>query len=234
MKIWLYVEGESDRLALTELWVRWQEALQSRGHGIRIIPLEAKPRFLKKIGPRAAEKLAASGRDIVVALPDFYPNVPYANTDLRHETVDQLRELQRRAVARALENVFRIGGENLSQALTRFFASTLKHDMEMLLLAAKDQLRDVLGTKDRLGNWRAPVEEQDQQGRHPKRIVEELFRTKTAPKRAYRDTKDAPAVMRKVRDIRQIVFLESGIVNCPLFKEMLDWVGGMTGVPAYA
>jgi len=42
MKVWIYVEGESDRLGLRALWANWREQLRTAGHGIKIIPLTSK------------------------------------------------------------------------------------------------------------------------------------------------------------------------------------------------
>jgi hypothetical protein len=232
VKVWVFVEGESDRLALNALWDNWSAALRNKGWGLRVLPLDTKDRFLRKIGPRAAEKLKADADDLVVGLPDYYPNAPYANTDLRHETVAQLQDLQREVVEAALIKNHRLQREGLTEALERFCPSAFKHDMEMLLLAAKEQLRRVLCTPQRLRGWRIPVEGQDQQ-KPPKRIVEQLFRTKTPRKRAYRETKDAPAVLRRAKDVADLLFLENGRENCPVFKAVLDWVGEKTGIPAY-
>lgn len=233
MKIWVYVEGESDRLALQALWDQWISELRSKGCGLRTIKLDTKDKFLRKIGPLAAEKLVHGPEDLVIGLPDFYPNAPYAETTRKHETVQELQELQRSAVAKDLERIFGLRGHRLDQAMKRFWPSALKHDLEMLLLAAKEQLRQVIGTKDRLGRWSLPVEDQDQI-RPPKRIVEELFRTKRPMKRAYRDTKDAPAVLKKVEYVPDLLFTSGGKLNCPVFKSVLDWVGEITGVPAYS
>lgn len=233
MKVWVFVEGESDRLALNALWGNWRNALRDKGWGLQVLPLDTKDKFLRKVGPRAAEKLKADADDLVVGLPDYYPNAPYADSDLKHETVEQLQALQAGAVDRALVAIYSLQGENLRRALDRFRPSVLKHDMEMLLLAAKEQLRKVLGTREHLGKWKIPVEEQDQQN-PPKRIVEELFRTKSQKKRSYRETIHAPAVLSAVTDLRQLIYLENGSLNCPVFKAMLDWVGENTGVTAYS
>ena len=101
-----------------------------------------------------------------------------------------------------------------------------------LLLAAVEHLRAALGTRERLGTWRTPVEDQDQ-ARPPKRVVEELFRTKSCEKREYRDTRDARSVLARVENVRDILYTESGQVTCPVFKAMLDWLGGRLGTPAY-
>jgi hypothetical protein len=114
----------------------------------------------------------------------------------------------------------------------RFFPSAFKYEMEMLLLAAKDQLRDVIGTSDQLEGWRTPVEDQNQM-MPPKKIVEGLFKAKAPTRRGYRPTRDAPDVLRRVAEISDLLFLEDGSQNCPVFKTVLDWVGEKTGTPAY-
>lgn len=125
-----------------------------------------------------------------------------------------------------------LAGE-INSCVARFLGTALKHDLEMLLLAAKEELRGHLRTADRLDDsWRKPVEDQNQE-RPPKRVVEELFRTKSAKKRAYRDTKDAPAVLRRIENIRTILYDSTRQMQCPVFKSMLDWVGDRTGVRAY-
>ena len=102
----------------------------------------------------------------------------------------------------------------------------------MLLLAAREELRAYLGTSDQLGGWRNPVEEQNQE-RPPKYIVEELFITKSYTRHAYRDTKDASAILRNVTDIKTIIHNSNHQIKCPVFKALLDWIGEKTTIPAY-
>jgi hypothetical protein len=233
VKAWVYVEGESDVLALNALWQPWLSRLRAERHTIEIIALIDKARYFKKIGARAADKLAASPDDVVVGLPDLYPSRPYEGTEFAHTDFVQLQTVQRALVKKALENRGDVGAGNAAGLLERFYASALKHDLEMLLLAAADQLRDVLGTRERLGKWRKPVEDQDQ-AEPPKHIVEQLFLAKSADRRAYRDTRDAPSVLRRVQDIRSILFTEHGQLTCPVFKDMLDWLGHRLGIPPYS
>lgn len=230
MKVWVYVEGPSDCNALNALWVRWRENLKNAGWGIQIKPIgnsgkSNKSKFFDKIGWRAIEKLEADSRNLVVGLPDFYPNQPYANGPNKHDTWQELCDVQSRIVRRVLKQ------EGFDESfMERFYPSALKHDLEMLLLAAREQLRSHLETRDQLVNrWRYPVEEQNQ-NQPPKRVVEELYLK--YKKRAYRDTTDAPAVLRSVNDLGQILYFNNGQLNCPVFKDMLDWVSGKTGVPA--
>jgi hypothetical protein len=232
MRVWIYVEGESDKLALQTLWTNWVEHLRTVGHGIRIIPLKNKSHFFDKIGPHAAEKLVANGEDIVVGLPDLYPNQPYIGTKFEHTTMEQLKAIQKKEVLNAIQNTFGVNHAQAKQLLERFFPSALKHDLEMLLLAAREELRAYLRTTDQLGNWRNPVEDQNQE-QPPKRIVEELFITKSETRRAYRETKDASAILRKVTDIRTIIYDANRQIKCPFFKALLDWIGEKTTIPAY-
>ncbi len=232
MKAWVYVEGPSDVLALTALWRGWRERLRTVRNGIEVVHLVDKARFFQKLGSRAAEKLVANPDDIVVGLPDLYPNVPFESGPNRHADLAELQAVQRRLVEEGLCRRNDVAQHTLASLLTRFYPAALKHDLEMLLLAATDELRGVLGTTQRLGGWRRPVEDQNQ-AQPPKRIVEELFRTRSAERRAYRDTRDAPSVLGRVRDLRTLLYTESNQLNCPTFKTLLDWLGDRLGLPAY-
>jgi hypothetical protein len=230
MKVWIYVEGDSDRIALFALWGRWRESLRTHGWGIDIIPLDNKSRFFKKIGHRSAEKLVRNENDLVVGLPDLYPNRGYEHTEYKHNDFNELRLVQRRLVEKSLADNFQRSPTQIQTALERFYPAALKHDLEMLLLAARDELRAVLAVHDALGNWIHPVEDQNQM-RPPKHIVEELFQTRKG--RKYRDTVHAKAVLEKVPDIRTILYHNVNQLQCPRFKELMDWIGAKTDVRAY-
>ena len=231
MKVWVFVEGESDRLALEALWKPWKERLREQRHGIVIIPLGSKGAVLKRIGAHAAEKIINSNVDVVVGLPDLYPNANFVGTPFNHDNLDDLRENQTASVRKALRDIYGKRNNDMPSLIERFCGSALKHDVEVLLLAAREELRAYLGTSDRLGGWRHPVEEQNQQ-RPPKHIVKNLFvRYKNC---GYRETVDAPSVLRRVTDIAGLLYNDKHRLQCPVFKEMLDWVGAKTGVPAYS
>lgn len=233
MKVWVFVEGASDKLGLEALWTDWRRRLGAQRWGIAVVPLANKANFLKKFGARAAEKLVGSTSDVVVGLPDLHPVTPFQNTVFKHDDVNELKEVQRRTVRDALQTTHRIDGDRADDLLGRLLPSVLKHDFEMLLLAAVDALRVQLGTSENLGNWRIPVEEQNL-GKPPKRVVEELFLTKSKLRKAYRDTRDAPAILRRVNDLPAILRTNSGQWTCPEFVAVLKWVGERTGVPACA
>jgi len=40
MKVWVFVEGESDKIALNTLWMSWRSDLGRKGWGIQIHPLD--------------------------------------------------------------------------------------------------------------------------------------------------------------------------------------------------
>jgi len=226
MKVWVYVEGPSDRLALEALWNGWRNKMKAAGWGIHVLPLDTKTKFFNKIGARASEKLLADTRDLVIGLPDYYPNAPYAGDKYQHNSLNDLLNLQRSLIRACL----REKGCDADVLMQRFHPSALKHDLEMLLLAACDQLRRHLRTSERLDNWIHPVEDQNQE-RPPKRIVEGLYLKEK--KQAYRDTKDSVAILSGVSDIQTLLYSGSRQLQCPVFKDMLDWVGDKTGVQAY-
>ena len=227
MKVWVYVEGRSDKVALSALWRGWKQDLGRKGWGIEVVPLENKSKYFKKIGPRSTEKLMNDRHDLVVGLPDLYPNRHFEKTDYRHDNLKELVELQKRLVRQGVQKREPAG---IDQYMNRFYASALKHDLEMLLLAAPDHLRPLLKMKNRPHGWRLPPEDQNQE-RPPKKIIEELFRVNL--KRSYLETKDSHAILRNV-DLSEILFDKNGQhEQCPTFRAMLDWVGKKTGVRAY-
>lgn len=217
MKVWIFVEGKSDVQALSALWSGWQQRLKEKGWGIQLISLESKSKYFRNIGPRAVEKLANDPHDLVVGLPDLYPNQDYADTAYRHDNLKELRAVQTRLVTQNLRKKFR----QTDSYMARFYASALKHDLEVLILAATSQLQSRL--KNRPSGWRQPPEDQNQD-RPPKKIVEELFRRHL--KRSYREITDSAAILRDA-DLRQVA------EQCPTFHDMIAWIGEKTGVSGY-
>ena len=221
MKVWVFVEGSSDVKALSALWSEWKEKLGEKGWGIHIIPLENKSKYFKKIGPRAVTRLVDDKSDLVVGLPDLYPNRDYANTDYRHNNLQELRGVQERLVNQSL--LQKVRRADVDSHMARFYASALKHDLEVLLLAATSQLQFRLKMRNKPSGWRRPPEDQNQ-NQPPKRIVEDLFRRHL--KRAYREIVDSTAILRNA-DLREVA------EQCPAFRDMIDWIGEKTGVRGY-
>ena len=221
MKVWIFVEGRSDVRALEALLSGWRRKLRERGRGIQLIPLDNKPKFLRKIGSRAMEKLINDPGDLVVGLPDLYPNRGIAD-NYKHGNLEELQVLQTRLVRRELERTG-MSRSDVESHIARFQANAMKHDMEVLLLAATGQLQSRLKMPNSPGGWRQPPEEQNQD-RPPKRIVEGLFQRHL--KRSYRENTDSDAILRNA-DLHDIA------EQCPTFRAMIDWIGEMTGVRAY-
>ena len=222
MKVWIFVEGKSDVLALSALLNGWKQNLSTKGWGIQLIPLESKSKYFRKIGSRATEKLANDAHDLVVGLPDLYPNRDYADTEYKHNNLQELQGVQTRLVKQHLQQ--QMGRRaDVDSHIAHFYASALKHDLEVLLLAATSQLQSRLRMSNMPRSWRQPPENQNQD-RPPKRIVEELFRINL--KRSYRENTDSDAILRKA-DLREVA------EQCPTFCAMIDWIGEKTGVPGY-
>ena len=226
MKVFVFVEGPADRGALDALWEDWRARLRGQRHGIKAIPLGSKSKFFKHIGPRAAEKIVNNDRDMVVGLPDLYPSAPYETMVYRHDSLRDLQRVQSALVRDSLCSVYGVRADRTDTLMTRFFPTAFRYDMEMLLLAAEGRLHDYLGVQRQRPVW--PNPEDVNQQRPPKHVVQDLFRRGGG--RAYRDTVHAPAVLRKVLDVREILYRESGQVKCPVFKRTVDWIGSKTGL----
>ena len=221
MKVWVFVEGNSDVKALSALWSGWKEKLGEKGWGIQLISLGNKSNYFRNIGPRAIRKLVHDTRDLVVGLPDLYPNRDYANTEYKHDNLKQLQDVQTQLVKQNLQQQIRRA--EVDSHMARFYASALKHDLEVLLLAATNQLQSRLNMRNKPSGWRRPPEEQNQ-NKPPKRIVEELFRRHL--KRAYLENSDSNAILRNA-DLREVA------EQCPVFRAMIDWIGDKTKVTGY-
>ena len=197
-----------------------------RGWGIEFVSLKNKSEYLRKIGSRATEKLTNNVNDLVVGLPDLYPS--FVNGAYRHSNLQELKNLQTQLVKRSLQE--KVGPVDTDRRIPRFYASALKHDLEMLLLTVPNHLQSLLKMSTRPHGWRFPPEDQNQ-NRPPKRIVEELFRVNL--KRSYLETRHSYAILRNA-DLSEVLFDKSGREQCPTFRAMLDWIGEKTCVQAYS
>jgi hypothetical protein len=193
LKVLVYVEGPSDRTALEKLLRSLLDQGKRNGVGICFIPLGNKDKVLHDSPRKAADHLADAPEDWVFAVPDLYPMARYEGTGDAHGSLAGLRKL---LLERFTERADRL---RLPEAVRpRFRVHCLKHDLEVLLLASPEALRQRLKTQDQLrGVWRQPIEDQND-ARPPKRIVEQLF-DKYRRKPAYQDTVDAPWILERAR-----------------------------------
>jgi hypothetical protein len=191
VKVLVYVEGPSDRDALTKLLRPVIDAGRANGVGVNFLPQGSKDALLDEVPRKAADYLAEKPDDWVFVLPDLYPMARYRGTKNQHESFAEFEKLVR---ARFDSRAAKVNVSQAAQA--RFRVHCLKHDLEALLLAAPDQLRQRLKTSDALKNaWRLPVEDQNDE-RPPKRVVEALF-DKYRKKPRYVDTQDAPWILER-------------------------------------
>jgi len=188
MKVFVYVEGPSDKLGMEALL---QPLIQKKGQaGVAIRFFESpkgdrKVSVLTKVPVRAANILLNDPHSMVVALPDLYPR----NKGFPHETADELVDGVVENFRRALRTK---GARDDSRVLNRFRVFCFKYDLEALLLASEDGLRRQLGVTSLNPQWRLPVEDQDH-GHPPKRIVDDLF---TKHGKHYIATLHVPLILR--------------------------------------
>ena len=201
MKVLVYVEGPSDRDALRGLLRLLLVEGQRRRVGIQFIPLGDKAKILNTSAGKAARHLAEHPDDWVFALPDLYPMSQYSGTPNEHRSFAELERLLTERFAQEARR-HRV----TPQAQAHFRVHCLKHDLEVLLLACPEQLRQRLGTDHALGHWRSPVEDQNDQ-QPPKRVVEALFK-KYRPKPGYVETLDAPWILERAS-------LDAILTRCP-------------------
>ena len=166
MKVIIYVEGPSDVAALNTLLRSLIDEAAQVGIEIRFIGRGGKSRLVGAVALRALDIVRNAPQDHVFAVPDLYPR----NVGVPHSTCDELRN--------ALVHQFAQHCQRLqldpTPLLPRFHVHCLKHDLEVLLLAAEGALMAYLGSQSFAVAWRRPPEDQNFD-RPPKRIVERLF-----------------------------------------------------------
>jgi len=183
----IYVEGPSDKAAMTQLLQPLLD--QKKQDGVIIdffetVKGDRKVSVLGKIPIRAVNILLDKPASVVVAMPDLYPK----NKLFPHETAEEMFEGIRKNFEAAL---IKKTGSIDQRIAKRFLVFCFKHDLEALLLAAEDALKSRLGIQRLNRSWRMPVEDQNHDS-PPKRIIEELFRQHG---QLYKDTLDAPLIL---------------------------------------
>lgn len=210
MRVCVYVEGPSDQYALEALLAPLLERMHQRGVAVNFFQSpegDRKKTLLTKVPVKAANALLNDPESVVVVVPDLYP----MNRGFPHGTFDELRAGVLGCFRRALADK---GAADDARLEDRFHVFCFKHDMEALVLACTESLARRLGCRSLAPTWALPVEDQDQ-GKPPKRVVEELFHHHG---KRYRDTADAPVILRGQA--------YTAIANaCPqCFKPFVDWL----------
>jgi hypothetical protein len=187
MKVVVYVEGPSDRAAMLALLAPLLE--QKRQEGVNVDFFESpegdkKMSVLTKVPKRAAAIIHNNSSAVVVAMPDLYPK----NKAFPHESVEELKA----GILKNFDKALQSRGRKVDTRLReRFKVFCFKHDLEALLLAAKEALGDRLGVKALKVTWKTPVEDQNHD-HPPKYVVEELFMKHG---KRYQGTVDAPLIL---------------------------------------
>ncbi|HUT53751.1 MAG TPA: DUF4276 family protein [bacterium] len=182
----VYVEGPSDKSAMEVLLSEKIKEAAEKGIGICFNNhWQGKTALLQKGPERAADILINDSNAHVVLLPDLYPK----NAGGPNETVKELNDLLYGRVQEALR---KRGITSSDPFLGRFHVHCFKYDLEVLLLAAREELQSFLGIKELPVTWREPVEDQDHEN-NPKKLVEELFRRHG---KKYQEKSDAPQILK--------------------------------------
>jgi hypothetical protein len=184
MTVIVYVEGASDKQALTELLRPLLQQKQKKNVCIRFIERASKGDILKR-GVRKALMILRNRSDFhVVLLPDLYP--PNAG-DIPHETVDELEEGLRERLHKITED-WTIDASQIDDRLHIF---CLKYELEALILAAKESLRQYLNIDNFHVSWAREVEDQNHD-RPPETVVREIFEEH---RDEYVKEEDAPEIL---------------------------------------
>ncbi|MDZ4822757.1 MAG: DUF4276 family protein [Flavobacteriales bacterium] len=184
-QVYVYVEGPSDKLALESLLKPLVVRKFSETVFIDFFPLDSQRNVHLKGTKKAIGILRNQGHYQVVLLPDLYPPFNGART---------IEELKESVIARFKSEAELLNISDIDFLLQRFHVHCFKHDLEVLLLAAKEAMSAYLQVHTLTAAWRIPEEEQNHD-QPPKRITERLFRERN---RKYKDTIDAEAILRNV------------------------------------
>jgi len=213
MRVIVYVEGPSDKGALESLLEEFIRRKSSEG--VRITFHESpignkKLTLLEKVPIKAVDILRSQPNTVVVALPDLYPK----NIGFPHETYEELRD----GMIGNFRKALRDKDIQDDRFLDCFHVFCFKHDLEVLLLAAKEGLLKRLNASKLKVEWREPVEEQNH-GRPPKEVIKELF---SAHGKLYDQTVDAPQILTEAK-------LDHLTERCPqCFKPFIDFLENLT------
>lgn len=216
MKVFVYVEGPADKFALETLLRPLIQRKNEESVNILFIVAvsgDRKEFILTKVPQKAVNILRSEPRTIVVALPDLYPK----DKAFPHSTFAELKKGILDGFGQALREK-RVRDPGLEE---RFQVFCFKHDLEVLLLAAKEGLQKRLGLPSLATSWCIPVEDQDHDN-PPSRVVEGLFE---AWGKHYIGQIDAPEIL-------SVVSYEDIADLCPeCFKPFVEFLENVSVQP---
>ncbi|MBD2484204.1 DUF4276 family protein [Planktothrix sp. FACHB-1365] len=179
MEVIVYVEGNSDKFALEQLFKQVIENKQNQGIKIQFFSGkgrdnqrggDAKQELLEVIPKKAINILKGKLNSIVVVIPDLYP----PNRLFTHTTYQELEA----GIMTQFNQELTRQGINDQRLIERFRVFCFKYDLEALVLASEAQLKTRLGLRNNQNfpiSWTIPVENQNHD-QPPSRIVERLFK----------------------------------------------------------
>lgn len=170
-KVAIWVEGESDVLAMKALLEKLIESKRQNGVSIDFFQTSdgnRKRQLILAAPERAARFLSKNPYGYAVILPDLHPiNVPKP-----HQTPAELEQV----ILGEFETALHQKNYIIQDYRERFRVFCFKYDLEALVLAAEESLASHLEAHPLKIDWVKPVEDQNKD-RPPKRVVEELFKT---------------------------------------------------------
>lgn len=193
MRVVVYVEGESDQVAMEALLASLIAEKYQQGIEIRFVSVkgsenqrggDAKKDLLLKIPVKAVNMICNDPNVVVVAIPDLYPK----NKGFPHETFAELKMGMLNKFDETVRN--RGLGDDL-RLRERFQVFCFKYELETLILAAEEELKKFLGVKSLKITWQLPVEDQNHDI-PPKRVVQRIFESCGRP---YKETVDAANIL---------------------------------------
>jgi len=210
-KVYIYVEGSSDKLAMESLLHYLIEQKKQNGILIEFLPENGKDALLGKTLLRVANILINEPNSIAVILPDLYPK----NKGFDHVTFDELKEgiFNRFCVALRNKHV----NENPA-LLERFKVFCFKYELEALILASRESLESYLHVNELPVTWTTPVEEQNHEN-PPKNVVEKIFEEYG---KKYNETFDAPLIL----SMSNYVDIANKCEQC--FKPFVDFLESLS------
>jgi hypothetical protein len=183
----VYVEGPSDKSAMEALLKSLIEGKGQEGIAINFFLASSGDRktyLLNTVPQRAANIILSDPNAVVIVMPDLYPK----NKEFTHETPEQLEEGIRNRFSKVLQ---RKDKSDDSRYQLRFKVFCFKHDLEALLLASQNLVKEHLGLSSLSPTWMIPVEDQNH-SYPPKKVLEDLF---SAHGKKYVDTIHAPLIL---------------------------------------
>jgi len=210
-KVIIYVEGPGDKLSMELLLETIIQKAASNGIAITFHEAprgDKKKSLIEKIPKKAANILLNDNGSVVAVIPDLHPK----DKVFPHKTYQELSIGIFDIFKKILIKKHPSHDKRLYQ---RFKIFCFKHDLEALLLAAHEQL-SVRLTSDLIPvTWCIPVEDQNHNGNHPKKIIENLFKSYG---QFYKDTYDAPIILGNAP-------LKTITTRCPeCFKPFVDYL----------